>query len=262
MGWGTVRARMASILHRDACDQRDIRGRTRGARSRCTHTKRATQLTALHALMPAARATPLPPRRTMIGGHWHGAAGWGIDQCGRDCRARADRRRHTLREDGAARRLRPGQRPGLGGKVPPGDRREYVIAPPCHLAGRPRRPDGADGEPDRGGWACVTDPVRVVRGPWTEFDNIIVVDNVPRVSQEKEEKLKNVLRKTFKPCGEIRENGIHMPRDADPATPGATMTRGFAALVAWSRWSARRTGSLRHACVGGRTSVQVRVHRV
>ena len=59
------------------------------------------------------------------------------------------------------------------------------------------------------------------------FDNVIVVDNVPRVSQEKEEKLKNVLRKTFKPCGEIRENGIHLPRGDDPANPGATLTRGY-----------------------------------
>lgn len=76
----------------------------------------------------------------------------------------------------------------------------------------------ADGEGLTGRRGC---------GRGTEFDNIIVVDNVPRVSQEKEEKLKIVLRKTFKPCGEIRENGIHMPRDPDPANPSGTMTRGY-----------------------------------
>jgi len=59
-----------------------------------------------------------------------------------------------------------------------------------------------------------------------DFDNVIVVDNVPRVSQEKEEKLKNVLRKTFKPCGEIREDGIHLPRGPDPNNPSETLTKG------------------------------------
>jgi len=77
----------------------------------------------------------------------------------------------------------------------------------------------------RAGRACAALGMRAA-----DFDNVIVVDNVPRVSQEKEEKLKNVLRKTFKPCGDIREDGIHLPRGPDPNNPGETLTKGCVRL--------------------------------
>lgn len=45
------------------------------------------------------------------------------------------------------------------------------------------------------------------------FDNIVVVDNIPVVDSSKEEKLLNVIKKIFKGCGTIKEDGIIMPKD-------------------------------------------------
>ncbi|KAI8996091.1 eukaryotic translation initiation factor eIF2A-domain-containing protein [Gaertneriomyces semiglobifer] len=46
------------------------------------------------------------------------------------------------------------------------------------------------------------------------FDNVIVVDNVPKVGEAKKEKLLNVIRKIFSNIGRIKENGLHMPMDS------------------------------------------------
>lgn len=67
-----------------------------------------------------------------------------------------------------------------------------------------------------------------VPGELIELDNVIVVDNVPRVPFEKEEKLKGVLRKTFMTISAVKEGGIHLPRGPDPNNPGATLTHGYA----------------------------------
>ncbi|KAJ3287790.1 Translation initiation factor 3 subunit b [Borealophlyctis nickersoniae] len=56
----------------------------------------------------------------------------------------------------------------------------------------------------------------------TTFDTAVVVDGVPIVGEAKMEKLITVIRKTFKNIGDIKENGIHMPRD-----PKTGMTKGF-----------------------------------
>ena len=45
------------------------------------------------------------------------------------------------------------------------------------------------------------------------FDNLIVVDNVPVVDSTKEEKLLNVIRKIFKPVSVIKDGAIVMPKD-------------------------------------------------
>jgi len=51
---------------------------------------------------------------------------------------------------------------------------------------------------------------------------------VPQVSAEKEDKLKNVLRKTFKSFSNVKDDGVHLLPIPDPANPGATLTQSFA----------------------------------
>eukprot|EP01136_Pigoraptor_vietnamica_P027141 Opistho-1_new@83101 len=51
---------------------------------------------------------------------------------------------------------------------------------------------------------------------------IVVVDNVPKVTPDKEAKLISVLSKIFSQFGELREEGIHLPRDE------SGMGKGFA----------------------------------
>ncbi|KAJ3040110.1 Translation initiation factor 3 subunit b [Rhizophlyctis rosea] len=46
------------------------------------------------------------------------------------------------------------------------------------------------------------------------YDNIVIVDGTPIVGESKAERLLAVIRKIFKNIGEIRDNGIYMPRDA------------------------------------------------
>jgi translation initiation factor 3 subunit B len=54
------------------------------------------------------------------------------------------------------------------------------------------------------------------------FDTIIVVDNVPIVDESKVEKLLKFINKIFKNAGDIKENGVHMPMDADSTTGNLT----------------------------------------
>eukprot|EP00873_Tetraselmis_striata_P009974 jgi/Tetstr1/430238/TSEL_020066.t1 len=54
------------------------------------------------------------------------------------------------------------------------------------------------------------------------FGRVIVVDNLPSVGPEKQEKLTNVIRKIFGQIGTILEGGLVMPVDAN------NMTKGFA----------------------------------
>lgn len=50
--------------------------------------------------------------------------------------------------------------------------------------------------------------------PEDGVDCVIVVDNVPKVPAEKEDKLLKVLKKIFSSNGDIREDGLYLPRDA------------------------------------------------
>ena len=50
--------------------------------------------------------------------------------------------------------------------------------------------------------------------------NVVVVDHLPVVPQEKHEKLTAVLTKIFGQLGNIRENGLHMPSDASNNSKG------------------------------------------
>ncbi|ORX90879.1 translation initiation factor eIF-3b [Basidiobolus meristosporus CBS 931.73] len=59
------------------------------------------------------------------------------------------------------------------------------------------------------------------------FDNIVIVDNVPKVDESKEEKLLNVIRKIFKSAGLLlNEGAIIMPKSKDEKT-GKTSSKGF-----------------------------------
>ncbi|SRR6266498_5896407 len=58
------------------------------------------------------------------------------------------------------------------------------------------------------------------------FDTIIVVDNVPIVDESKKEKLLKFIKKIFKNVGDIKENGINMPTEVDPAT-GKLTSKGL-----------------------------------
>ncbi|XP_063715671.1 eukaryotic translation initiation factor 3 subunit B-like [Symsagittifera roscoffensis] len=50
------------------------------------------------------------------------------------------------------------------------------------------------------------------------YDNVIIVDNVPKVTPEKLEKLEKVLSKTFKTYGEVMD--IYFPQDESNSTKG------------------------------------------
>ena len=54
----------------------------------------------------------------------------------------------------------------------------------------------------------------------TAMSNVVVVDHLPVVPQEKHEKLTAVLTKIFGQLGNIRENGLHMPSDASNNSKG------------------------------------------
>ena len=58
------------------------------------------------------------------------------------------------------------------------------------------------------------------------FDTIIVVDNVPVVDESKVDKLLKFINKIFKNAGDIKENGVFMPMEADPAT-GKLTSKGL-----------------------------------
>ncbi|KAK9729359.1 Translation initiation factor 3 subunit b [Basidiobolus ranarum] len=59
------------------------------------------------------------------------------------------------------------------------------------------------------------------------FDNIVIVDNVPKVDESKEEKLLNVIRKIFKSAGLLlNEGALIMPKSTDEKT-GKTTSKGF-----------------------------------
>jgi translation initiation factor 3 subunit B len=66
------------------------------------------------------------------------------------------------------------------------------------------------------------------------FGNIVVVDNIPQVSQEKYEKLTNILRKIFSASGKIREGGLHHPVDES-----TKLSKGFAFVEYESQDQAR-----------------------
>jgi len=55
------------------------------------------------------------------------------------------------------------------------------------------------------------------------FENIVIIDNLPKVDEKKQEKLTKVLKNILKPVGTIVENGIQMPRDEE-----SNKTKGFA----------------------------------
>jgi translation initiation factor 3 subunit B len=52
------------------------------------------------------------------------------------------------------------------------------------------------------------------------FGNVIVVDNLPSVPEEKFGKLQNVVTKIFSQIGDICEGGLFMPKDAEGKTKG------------------------------------------
>lgn len=54
------------------------------------------------------------------------------------------------------------------------------------------------------------------------LNRIIIVDNLPVVTEEKYAKLVNVVTKIFSRIGNMAENGLHMPRD------GSNTTKGYA----------------------------------
>jgi translation initiation factor 3 subunit B len=56
------------------------------------------------------------------------------------------------------------------------------------------------------------------------FDSIVVVNNVPIVDESREKRLLSVIQKIFKGCGQIRENGIHMPMEEKD---GKRVSKGF-----------------------------------
>jgi len=55
------------------------------------------------------------------------------------------------------------------------------------------------------------------------FGSVIVVDNLPQVEPEKQEKLTNVLRKIFTQLGTIREGGLYLP-----VSEQTKLTKGYA----------------------------------
>eukprot|EP00877_Chromochloris_zofingiensis_P000044 jgi/Chrzof1/1003/Cz01g36140.t1 len=57
----------------------------------------------------------------------------------------------------------------------------------------------------------------------TGFGSVIVVDDLPDVTDEKYEKLVSVLKKIFNQIGNIREGGVYMPKDEQSGK-----TKGFA----------------------------------
>ncbi|KAJ2509791.1 Translation initiation factor 3 subunit b [Coemansia sp. RSA 1939] len=57
------------------------------------------------------------------------------------------------------------------------------------------------------------------------LENVVVVDNLPIVEPEKEEKLIKLLKKTLGKHGKVKEDGIHMPKDNVGAT---TKSKGYA----------------------------------
>ncbi|KAJ1906691.1 Translation initiation factor 3 subunit b [Coemansia sp. IMI 209127] len=57
------------------------------------------------------------------------------------------------------------------------------------------------------------------------LENVVVVDNLPVVEPEKEDKLIKLLKKTFGKHGKVKENGIHMPKDNLGDT---TKSKGYA----------------------------------
>jgi translation initiation factor 3 subunit B len=61
-------------------------------------------------------------------------------------------------------------------------------------------------------------------GEESGFATVIVLDNLPKVGPEKQEKLAAILRKLLAASGPLRADGLHLP--TDPAAGGAT--RGFA----------------------------------
>jgi translation initiation factor 3 subunit B len=54
------------------------------------------------------------------------------------------------------------------------------------------------------------------------FENIVLIDRIPKVDQSKEEKLLKVIKKIFENVGKIKENGILMPKD-----PETGKSKGF-----------------------------------
>ncbi|KAJ2831329.1 Translation initiation factor 3 subunit b [Coemansia furcata] len=56
------------------------------------------------------------------------------------------------------------------------------------------------------------------------LENVIFVDNLPMVDEEKEAKLISFVTKTLVKFGKVKENGIHMPKDD---STGKMMTKGY-----------------------------------
>lgn len=76
------------------------------------------------------------------------------------------------------------------------------------------------------------------------FANIVVVDKLPQVSQEKYDKLTSILKKIFGASGRIREGGLHHPVDES-----TNMSKGFAFVEYETREQARAAQQALHGYV-------------
>ena len=55
------------------------------------------------------------------------------------------------------------------------------------------------------------------------YPKVVIVDGVPVIDASKEEKLFGVIKKIFKNMGEITENGMWMPKDANGKSKGCVL---------------------------------------
>lgn len=62
--------------------------------------------------------------------------------------------------------------------------------------------------------------------PDDKFDNVIVVENIPKVTPAKKDRLLAVLKKIFDQL-HVVENGFYLPEGPNPANPSEQMTKGF-----------------------------------
>ncbi|OMJ17819.1 Eukaryotic translation initiation factor 3 subunit B [Smittium culicis] len=57
------------------------------------------------------------------------------------------------------------------------------------------------------------------------LDNVVLIDNLPIVDEKKESKLVALIKKITKKLGEIKEDGIHMPKES---VDGNSVSKGYA----------------------------------
>ncbi|OLY79536.1 Eukaryotic translation initiation factor 3 subunit B [Smittium mucronatum] len=57
------------------------------------------------------------------------------------------------------------------------------------------------------------------------LDNVVLIDNLPIVDEKKESKLIALIKKITKKLGEIKEDGIHMPKEV---VDGSSFSKGYA----------------------------------